>query len=353
VIVATERAPKPTRRPPKPTGDPELDARLTDFLGELDPIDQRIALETLSTILNLSREGVSRLDRKIANTALKEMRHAFNVFAPYRDTRKVTIFGSARTPKGDPEYETARRLAEHLAETGWMVVTGAGPGIMEAGHEGATTEHAIGVNILLPFEAKPNPVIADDPKLMNFKYFFTRKLMFIKEADAFVLLPGGFGTMDETFELLTLIQTGKSDLHPIVMLDAPGGTYWAEFERYLRDGLLARGFIDEVDLSLFRVTDDIEVATAEIQRFYRAYHSIRWVGDRLIMRLNVAPSNALIAELNEEFSDLLESPIETTEATPVERRDDDVPDLPRIALRYDRARVGRLRRLVDVLNERA
>jgi hypothetical protein len=353
VTVATERAPRPTRRTPKPTGDPELDARLNEFLGELDPIDQRIALETLSTILNLSREGVSRLDRKIANTALKEMRHAFNVFAPYRDTRKVTIFGSARTPKGDPEYETAKRLAERLAESGWMVVTGAGPGIMEAGHEGATTEHAIGVNILLPFEAKPNPVIADDPKLVNFKYFFTRKLMFIKEADAFVLLPGGFGTMDETFELLTLMQTEKSDLHPIVMLDAPGGTYWASFERYLREVLLTRGFIDEVDLSLFRVTDDIETAMEEIRRFYRAYHSIRWVGDRLIMRLNLTPSASLIAELNDEFSDLLEEPIQVTEATPVERRDDDAPELARIALRYDRARVGRLRRLVDALNERA
>jgi uncharacterized protein (TIGR00730 family) len=340
------------RRPPRSTGDPALDEQLTAFLGELDPIDQRIALETLGTILHLSREGVSRLDRKIANTALKEMRHAFNVFQPLRHRRKVTIFGSARTPKGHAEYETAKQLAVRMAEQGWMVVTGAGPGIMEAGHEGATSEHSIGVNILLPFEAKPNPVIADDPKLINFKYFFTRKLMFIKESDAFVLLPGGFGTMDETFELLTLIQTGKSDLHPIVMLDAQGGTYWPAWERYIREALLQRGMIDPDDLSLFRITDDVESAVTEIEQFYRVYHSTRWVGDQLVVRLTKEPSEELLAELSEEFSSVLIGPLQRVEASKGEIRDDDVPTLPRIALRYDQTRVGVLRKLVDALNDR-
>ena len=340
------------RRALKLTGDEALDQQIQAFLGDLDPVDQRIALETLATILNLSKEGVSRLDRKIANTALKEMRHAFNVFEPLRDRRKVTVFGSARTPKDDVEYETARDLAAVMAERGWMVVTGAGPGIMEAGHEGATTEHSIGVNILLPFEAKPNPVIADDPKLINFKYFFTRKLMFIKESDAFVLLPGGFGTMDETFELLTLIQTGKSDLHPIVMLDAPGGDYWRAWERYVEEGLLKRGFIDEGDMSLFTITDSIEDAVAEIETFYRVYHSIRWVDDQLIIRLNADPSDAVLAELGRDFEQLLLEPIARVDASKAEVRDDDVPDLPRIALRFDQTRIGDLRRLIDELNRR-
>jgi hypothetical protein len=344
----------PRRRTPRPTGDDELDAMLAAFLAELDPVDQRIALETLGTVLHLSREAdVSRLDRKIANTALKEMRHAFNVFAPLRDVRKVTIFGSARTPKGHPEYEAAKRMAKDMAERGWMVITGAGPGIMEAGHEGALAEKSIGVNILLPFEAKPNPVIADDPKLINFKYFFTRKLMFIKESNAFVLLPGGFGTMDETFELLTLTQTGKSDIHPILMLDAPGENYWRQWETYLREALLPRGFIDTDDMHLFRIVDQIPDAIEEIESFYRVYHSIRWVGDQVVMRLTKMPDDALLATLSAEFDDLLIEPLAATEASKGEIRDGDVPELPRIALRYDPAKMGRLRRLIDALNERA
>jgi uncharacterized protein (TIGR00730 family) len=335
----------------RPTGDPDLDARLAAFVADLDPTDQRIALEAIGTLLQLSRDGVSRLDRKIANTALKEMRHAFNVFAPFRDTRKVTIFGSARTPKDHPEYIAARDVAHEFAANGWMVVTGAGPGIMEAGHEGATAERSIGVNIILPFEAEPNPVIADDPKLINFKYFFTRKLMFIKEADGFVLLPGGFGTMDETFELLTLIQTGKSDLHPIIMLDAPGGRYWARFEEFLREQLLASGFVDEADFSLYHITDDPHEAVRRIERFYRVYHSERYVGGRLVLRLTRAPDKATLDQLSSEFADVLQGAIETVGASSQEIRDHDVPDLPRIALSFDRAHTGRLRQLVDRLNE--
>ena len=231
-----------------------------------------------------------------------------------------------------------------------MVVTGAGPGIMEAGHEGAGGDRSFGVNIMLPFEATANPIIAGDPKLINFKYFFTRKLMFIKESDAFVLLPGGFGTLDEAFELLTLIQTGKSDLHPIVMLDVPGGTYWKSFDRYIRDELLAHGYITESDLSLFRYTDNIDEAVEEIEGFYRVYHSQRYVNDRLVLRLNRKPTPEQIQELSEEFADILDGPIDPTEPSPGEIKDDDVVDLPRIALNFDRMHAGRLRTLVDRLN---
>ncbi|HYN98127.1 MAG TPA: TIGR00730 family Rossman fold protein, partial [Actinomycetota bacterium] len=259
--------------------------------------------------------------------------------------------GSSPTATGRPEYAQARDFSRTIADRGWLIVTGAGPGIMEAGHEGAGGSRSFGVNILLPFEATANPFIAGDPKLINFKYFFTRKLMFIKESDAFVLMPGGFGTLDEAFELLTLIQTGKSDLHPIVMLDVPGGTYWKSFDRYLREELLAYGYISDSDLNLFTYTDDINQAVEEIERFYRVYHSQRYVNDRLILRLNVAPTEEQLAALSAEFNDILDGPIVPVRASSGEIRDDDVVDLPRIALNFDRIHAGRLRSLVDRLNE--
>ncbi|HVF53307.1 MAG TPA: TIGR00730 family Rossman fold protein [Actinomycetota bacterium] len=329
----------------------DLDRLLDELFGELSGPDAAIAREIVTTAVRMGQEQVSRLDRKIANSALKEMRHAFKVFAPYKGVRKVTIFGSARTAKGDEEYESAREFSAEIAKRGWMVITGAGPGIMEAGHEGAGGEASFGVNIRLPFEAKPNPFIANDSKLINFKYFFTRKLTFMKEADAFVLLPGGFGTMDETFELLTLVQTGKSDLHPIVLLEPPGGTYWEGFDRFIQDELLTRGFISKDDLSLYKWCHRAEEAVEEIETFFRVYHSQRLVRDRLILRLNVMPDDATLDELSREFTDILSGPIERTEASPAEIKDNDVPDLPRIALKFDRHHVGRLRQLVDRLNE--
>ena len=330
---------------------PELEALVASYVDDLPQADAKLAREIVLTALKLSREQVSRLDRKIVNTALKEMRHAFRVFAPYKGIRKVTIFGSARTEKGDPEYIVTRDFSRAMAEREWMVITGAGPGIMEAGHEGAGDKLSFGVNIRLPFEAKPNPVIANDSKLINFKYFFTRKLTFMKEADAFVLVPGGFGTMDEAFELLTLVQTGKSDLHPIVLLDPPGGTYWEKFDEYLRSELLTRGYVGEDDLALYRRVDDVDEAVQEIDQFYRVYHSQRMVGNRLILRLNLMPDEETLHRLSEEFTDILHGPIEPTKATSSEMRDKDVPDLPRIALPFDRHHVGRLRTLIDRLNE--
>jgi len=341
-------------KPPRyTTGDPYVDERLREMVAGLDSFDAQMVFEMMTTALALAKDPISRLDRKIANSALKEMRYAFSVFAPYRHVRKATIFGSSRTAKGRPEYALARDFSRTIADRGWMIVTGAGPGIMEAGHEGAGGDRSFGVNIVLPFEATANPYIAGDPKLINFKYFFTRKLMFIKESEAFVLMPGGFGTLDEAFELLTLIQTGKSDLHPIVMLDVPGGTYWKSFDRYLREELLDHGYISDSDLNLFMYTDDITQAVEEIERFYRVYHSQRYVNDRLILRLNVMPTEGQLGELSEEFGDVLEGPIQPVEPSAGEIRDNDVVELPRIALNFDRIHAGRLRMLVDRLNAMA
>ena len=330
---------------------PELDALFERYLGHLEGPDADLAKEIVMTALKMGQEQVSRLDRKIVNTALKELRHAFKVFAPYKGVRKVSIFGSARIVVGDPAYEAAKEFSRQIAERGWMVITGAGPGIMEAGHEGAGGAKSFGVNIILPFEAKPNPVIAQDQKLINFKYFFTRKLTFMKEADAFVLLPGGFGTMDEAFELLTLVQTGKSDLMPIVLLDPPGGDFWANFDAYMEKDLVARGYVGEDDRKLYRRVDDPAEAVAEIESFYRVFHSQRIIGRKLILRLNVMPDDATLEKLSDEFSDVLRKPISPVAASSSERRDQDVPDLPRIALAFDRQHVGRLRELVDRLNE--
>ena len=337
------------------TGDEALDRRLTDLVdevgGELAEPDARLAFELMVTAARLAREPLSRLDRKLLNASLKEMRYAFGVFARYRDRKKVSVFGSARTPPGDPDYALAVEFGRQIAAEGWMVVTGAGPGIMSAGNEGAGQESSFGVNIVLPFEAQPNTFIARDPKLINFKYLFTRKLMFMKEADAFVLFPGGFGTLDELFELLTLSQTGKSDLHPIVMLETPGRGFWQEIDRQLRDLLAAQGYVDEADLSLYHLAGSVEEAVRYILRFYRVYHSQRYVGDHLVLRLNSPVSNEQIAALNDEFGAILRAPIERTEASPAERQDDDVPDLPRLKVPFDRVHYAGLRHLIDVLND--
>lgn len=335
------------------TGDAEFDRKLNALVEELhlSPVDARSTYELLVTAIRMAGEPLSRLDRKLINASIKEMRYAFNVFSKYRDRKKVSVFGSARTPASDPNYQLAKELARRMAEAGWMVVTGAGPGIMSAANEGAGQESSFGVNIVLPFEAKPNPFIASDPKLINFKYFFTRKLMFMKEAEAFVLFPGGFGTLDELFELLTLSQTGKSDLHPIVMLEAEKTDYWPQIDRTLREALLTRGYIDREDLGLYHLTESVDDAVGYIQRFYRIYHSQRYVDGKLILRLNTDIPDVKIAQLSQEFSTILRGPIERATASAGERQDGDVPDLPRLRLDFDRSHFGRLRLLIDRLNE--
>jgi uncharacterized protein (TIGR00730 family) len=232
-----------------------------------------------------------------------------------------------------------------------MVITGAGPGIMAAGNEGAGEDMSFGVNIRLPFEAAPNEYIAKSTKLINFKYFFTRKLSFMKEADAFVLLPGGFGTMDEAFELLTLVQTGKTNICPIIMLDEPGGTYWQGFNDFVHTELVDRGYVSADDVHLFTVTGDVKEAVDEIEEFYRVYHSQRIVGRNLVLRLDEEPDDQVLERLSEEFTDILHAPLKKAPPSDQEIRDEDVPDLPRIAVAFDRQHTGRLRQLIDRLNE--
>jgi uncharacterized protein (TIGR00730 family) len=280
------------------------------------------------------------------------MRYSFHVFAPYRSARKVAIFGSARTRPDDPLYVLARDMAAAIAARDWMVITGAGPGIMEAGIEGAGPERAFGVSIKLPFESTTSQFFDGDPKLVNFRYFFTRKLEFIKESDAFVLLPGGFGTLDEAFELLTLLQTGKAQPAPVVLLDTPGGSYWRDWMRFVEAELLDSGYVSPDDLCLVRVTDDVGDALDEIMGFYRNYQSARFVDGELVMRMLELPSPARLGELTEEFADIIvRGALTPIGATPAERRDDDHVDLARFAFRFDRRSWSRLRMLIDRLNE--
>ena len=261
--------------------------------------------EIVASALRLGLDRADRGDLKIANAALKEMRHAFYVFAPYRTARKVAIFGSARTQPDDPLYLQTRELAAAVAAREWMVVTGAGPGIMEAGIEGAGPEQAFGVSIKLPFEAATTQFFDGDPKLINFRYFFTRKLEFVKESDAFVLLPGGFGTLDEAFELLTLLQTGKAQPAPVVLLDVPGGTYWETWQAFVTEELVNTGYISPDDRALLCTTDDIDVAVDEIMGFYANYHSVRFVDGRLVLRMQREPAPEELAALNAEFADIV------------------------------------------------
>jgi uncharacterized protein (TIGR00730 family) len=332
-------------------GRPELDERVRSLISDSAPqeANQELIAEMITTILKLHRDRAERGDLKLVNTALKEMRYSMRVFAPYGEP-KVTIFGSARLPPGDPNYELAEGLAARFADKGWGVITGAGPGIMEAGALGAGLDHAYGVNIRLPFE--PDPVGAIDPKRMvNFKYFFTRKLTFIKESAAFVLCPGGFGTLDESFELFTLVQTGKSDLHPIVLLEAPGTGYWPPLLEFCNNVLIEKGLIAPEDLSLFMLTSDIDDAVEHILNFYSNYHSQRYVEGRLVLRLRTAPDEATLGSLNEDFADLLASgEIKLVEASDAEIRDEDALECERLSLNFDRRSYGRLRELIDRLN---
>src|SRR5207244_6264990 len=266
---------------------------------------EQLVQQLKETADKLIRDQANRGDIKLLNTALKELRYAFKVFAPYRNRRKVTVFGSARLPPSHPAYHQAVLFSRKITEAGFMVITGAASGIMEAGHVGAGRENSIGVNILLPFEQEANAIIAGDVKLMHLKYFFTRKLLFVKESDAIALFAGGFGTQDEGFEVLTLVQTGKSHLFPIVLVDEPGGDYWKRWLDFIRDVLLARHLISPPDLALFKLTNSVEEAVAEVLGFYRVYHSMRYVKGDLVLRLQRPLSDATLAHLRTEFADIV------------------------------------------------
>lgn len=330
----------------------ELKSALVGLVDRLDDLEHgKLMGLALETILELAQEPADRLDWKILTGALVDMQRAIETFQAYRRIRKVTIFGSARTPRDRPEYQAAHDFAACMAQRGFMVLTGAGEGIMQAGNEGAGADRSFGLNIQLPFEQSANPVIAGDSKLINFKYFFTRKLSFIRESDAVALFPGGFGTQDEAFEVLTLSQTGKYGPAPIVLLDRPGGSYWRDWEAYQRDYLLKNGLIHADDLSLYMLTDRADVACNYITNFYRVYHSSRYVGDRFVIRLRTELSDAIVASLNEEFSDLLASgSIEKSQALPGEDHSN-TQALPRLVMTFNQKNLGRLHQMIWRIND--
>ena len=348
-------AQEPRRLPaaPRPGAD-VVEAAFAALAGErpLGGAQSDLIRSMLATLWELAREGVSVGDLKIADAALAEMTEAFRVFSPYRSIRKLTMFGSARTRPEDPIYVLARDLAARLAAADWMVVTGAGPGIMAAGTEGAGRAHAFGVNIRLPHEGGANPFIAQDPKLVEMRYFFTRKLMLLKESHAYAVLPGGFGTQDECYELLTLLQTGKAEPAPVVLVETDGGTYWKGWERFLAEEAIGPGWVSPEDVALFKVTNTVEEAATEVLGFYRNYHSCRWVGQMLVLRLQRSPSRSELHSLNRRFGDIVTGgSIRPTEPFPPERSSNDHLELPRVALRFDRYHYARLRQLIDALNE--
>jgi uncharacterized protein (TIGR00730 family) len=335
------------------TGDSELDLAIAALAGRTtdDRLRAELAAEMMTTAARIARDGVKTGDFKLMNRALKEMRAAEEVFAPWKDYRKVSIFGSARAPRDQPEYRAAVELAAKLREHGFMTITGAGPGIMAAGNEGAGAADSFGLNISLPFETEPNEFIAGDPKLIDFNYFFTRKLSFVKESDAAVGFPGGFGTMDEVFEAMTLIQTGKAGVYPLVLVDVDGGTYWKFWEQFIVDHLLRNGLISEADLALFRVTGDLDAAVEEIVGFYRVFHSYRYVGDRLVVRLVKRLSEPTVAALESDFADLLESGgITRRGALEAEADEPELSDLPRLVFHHRKGNFGRLREFIDAIN---
>ena len=310
-----------------------------------------LLIQMITTALKLQGEKVDRGDLKILNSSLKELRWAFRVFAPYRHIPKVTVFGSARTKRTDPVFKVARDFSKLMVESGWMIITGGSTGIMHAGNEGAGRAHSFGANIKLPIEQGVNPVIRDDKKLIHFKYFFTRKLVFVKESDALCLFPGGFGTLDEGFEAFTLLQTGKMMPRPVVLLEPAGGTYWRRWLAFVKGSLLGKRRIDSADLHLFQMARTPEQARDVILDFYRNYHSMRFVGDRLVIRLKHPLRDSEVKQLNRQFGDIVtKGKIEPSKPLAVESNDAASLTLPRLVLHFDRHSFGRLKCMVDAIN---
>jgi uncharacterized protein (TIGR00730 family) len=336
----------------KPPVDEELRRRIDELIKfKGGGFNQESVADIIESALKILTDVEDSGDVRVIQTAIRELRYAFRLFAPYAGIRKVTIFGSARTLSTKLEYHQAVEFGRKIAEAGFMVITGAGGGIMQAGHEGAGLEKSFGANIRLPWEQSANPIIREDKKLITFKYFFTRKLIFIRHSDAIALFPGGFGTMDEGYEALTLMQTGKSQLMPLVLIDRPGGTYWKTWDKHVREHLLRDQLISPDDLNLYRITDSADEAVKIITRFYRNFHSSRFVKDLFVIRLKHAPTDTAIEAMNEDFADIITgSPIRSIGPTPEETDDDDNVELPRIGFGFNRRDYGRLRQLIDVLN---
>jgi uncharacterized protein (TIGR00730 family) len=330
----------------------DIQADLKGLFEQLSNVQHgKLIRQVLETVLRMMGREADRLDWKILNYALLDMERGFQVFYPYRHIRKITIFGSARMGEDHPDYQLARQFAQCVTELGFMVMTGAGGGIMEAGNLGAGPDHSFGLNIQLPFEQGANPVMEGDPKLIDFKYFFTRKLFFLRESDALVLFPGGFGTQDEGFESLTLIQTGKADPMPIVLVEHPGGSYWQGWDTYIRTHLLDRGLISPDDPSLYTITDNVDDACHAISSFYRIYHSCRYVGDHLVLRLKCELSDDVLNTLNQEFSDIVVAGKIAHSAPLPEEQNDETATLPRVSFHFNHRDFGRLHQLIRRIND--
>jgi uncharacterized protein (TIGR00730 family) len=336
----------------KPVQDPELQKRIQELIqykgGGYNEEDVADIIENALKLLTDVRDSG---DVRIIKIALRELRYAFRLFAPFKGKRKVTIFGSARLESTAPEYRQAVEFGKKITEAGFMVITGAGSGIMQAGHEGAGPEKSFGVNIRLPWEQAANPVIAEDKKLVTFRYFFTRKLIFIRHSDAIILFPGGFGTFDEGYEALTLMQTGKSQIMPLVLIDKPGGTFWKTWDTTVRSLLLKAKLISPEDINLYQITDNADAAANIITGFYKNFHSTRFVKDLLVIRLKRTPPPSALATMTKDFANIIvDGKIEAIEPMPDEVEDDDNLGLPRVAFQFNRRDYGRLRQLIDVLN---
>ena len=334
-------------------GDQVID-NLIDALAKKSsvPDTEYLLREILTTTVKLGRESVDRGDLKLVNNALKELRYSFKIFSPYRSIKKVIIFGSARSKNNSIEYKMAEEFSRKLSEKGYMIVTGGGPGVMEAGNKGAGLGKDFALNIRLPFEQKPNPYIDEKEKLINFKYFFTRKLVFVKETDATAVFPGGFGTLDEGFEMITLMQTGKSRPRPIVLMEPEGCTYWKDWLDFVKQQLVKKGFIKKEDLSLFKIARTTDQAVAFIENFYRVYHSIRYVSAQVVIRLNKNISKQTLKLINREFKDILTSgEIKVSSPTPKEIQEKEFLDLPRLVMDFNLRDYGRLCEMIQLINK--
>lgn len=345
------RLPKPTsgRRVDQPDMIPKLQELINSCGGDTNTRDGQLAQDLLLTTLKLVTDPTGTGERKLMTNSFKELRHAFRIFASYPDTRKISIFGSARTPLDHPDYQTAVKFSRLMADQGWLVITGAGDGIMKAGHEGPGAKSSFGLSIHLPFETTANSVIAGDEKLLKFRYFFTRKLMFLSQCDAVVAFPGGFGTQDELLEALTLIQTGKSSIVPVVMLSGGESRYWEHWDRYVQDELVSRGFIGPQDQDLYYLASSAQDAAAHIEHFYLNYHSSRYVRDELVIRIKQPLLIDQIAELNKEFTTIVKSgEIKQQPAYPVE---DEYLDLTRITFTHKKGSYATVRHLINRIND--
>ncbi|MEM6258706.1 MAG: LOG family protein [Planctomycetota bacterium] len=339
---------------PKDKDHQALLDRLTQTVVALgaDPNQLRgkILRELMHTTTKLADDDADVGELKLLSRSLKELRYALKVFHPYKDIRKISIFGSARTPIDHPDYIAAAAFAKDMATRGWMVITGAGDGIMRAGHDGAERDKSFGVSINLPFETSANDIIAGDSKLITFRYFFTRKLMFMWTSSAVALFPGGFGTQDEGFEALTLIQTGKAPLLPIVCVDAPGGDYWKHWDNYVRKSLLEKGWISKDDLNLYKLFDDTAAAAEHVRHFYRNYHSSRFVRDTQVLRIHRPLTEKQIDQLNEEFAVLVKDG-KITQTGPLKEERGELPGLTRLQWTSTKRDYGTLRGLIDTVND--